>query len=69
MRLAERWARLVPHKRTAGFQQAIRRAAAVAHTDRSDDVSALTGQIGPGGISATVKSQFCNYQLTLKRQG
>jgi hypothetical protein len=33
------------------------------------DVSTLAGQVGPGGISATVKSQSCNYQLTLKRQG
>jgi hypothetical protein len=33
------------------------------------DVSVLAGQIGPGGISANVKSQSCNYQLTLKHRG
>jgi hypothetical protein len=36
---------------------------------RTATVQTLAGQIGAGGISATVTSQYCNYQLTLKRQG
>jgi hypothetical protein len=36
---------------------------------RSATMQTLSGTIGPGGVSATVTSQYCNYQLTLKRQG
>ena len=35
---------------------------------RNQSISTLSGQIGPTGISATVSSQYCSYQLKLRRQ-